>query len=134
MILLSDHGEGLGDHGEQEHSVFLYREDIRVPLFVKLPGSRMAGKTVQTPVALTDVFPTVVSLLGLPVPAGVEGVKEAVRGVPRRGLGYGMLRYLGVGGDGLRVDGDVGFNFLGLTAQRARHASPLQFPRSTGHL
>jgi arylsulfatase A-like enzyme/Flp pilus assembly protein TadD len=74
VIVLSDHGEGLGDHGEEEHSVLLYREDIRVPLFLKLPGSRMAGKMIRTPVALTDVFPTVVSLVGLEVPGGVGGI------------------------------------------------------------
>ena len=37
IILLSDHGEGLGDHGEQEHGVLLYREALQVPLIVKLP-------------------------------------------------------------------------------------------------
>ncbi|MEP6994739.1 MAG: sulfatase-like hydrolase/transferase [Acidobacteriota bacterium] len=65
VIVLSDHGEGLNDHGEEEHSVFLYREDIRVPLLVKLPRSRSAGRTIAAPVALTDVFPTVAALLGI---------------------------------------------------------------------
>ncbi len=37
IVFLSDHGEGLNDHGEEEHGVLLYREAIRVPLFVKLP-------------------------------------------------------------------------------------------------
>ena len=37
IVLLSDHGEGLGDHGEDEHGVFLYREAIQVPLMLKLP-------------------------------------------------------------------------------------------------
>ena len=74
VIVLSDHGEGLNDHGEEEHSVLLYREDIQVPLFIKLPGSRLAGKTVAAPVALTDVLPTVASLVGMPVPDGIHGV------------------------------------------------------------
>ena len=69
VIVLSDHGEGLNDHGEEEHSVFLYREDIRVPLYLKLPGSRSAGQKISAPVALTDVFPTVAALLGVAVPA-----------------------------------------------------------------
>ncbi len=72
VIVLSDHGEGLGDHGEEEHSVFLYREDIRVPLFVKLPGSRLAGRKMSAPVALTDVFPTVTALLGIKAPVNVR--------------------------------------------------------------
>jgi len=74
VIVLSDHGEGLDDHGEEEHGVLLYREDLRVPLFVKLPGSRRAGQRISAPVALTDVFPTVAALLGIEVPGDVRGV------------------------------------------------------------
>jgi arylsulfatase A-like enzyme/Flp pilus assembly protein TadD len=59
IILLSDHGEGLGDHGEDEHGILLYREALQVPLMIKLPKSREHGKTVQTPVELIDVFPTI---------------------------------------------------------------------------
>ena len=65
IIVTSDHGEGLGDHGEQQHSILLYREAIQVPLFVKLPQNRMAGKSVDAPAQLIDLFPTVTSLLGL---------------------------------------------------------------------
>jgi choline-sulfatase len=63
ILLLSDHGEGLGDHGEDEHGVFLYREALRVPLFLKRPGSADAGRIVSMPVGLADVAPTVLSLL-----------------------------------------------------------------------
>jgi arylsulfatase A-like enzyme/Tfp pilus assembly protein PilF len=59
IILLSDHGEGLGDHGEDEHGVLLYRETLQVPLMVKFPKSRERGKSVPTPVQLIDVFPTI---------------------------------------------------------------------------
>src|SRR5262245_15079853 len=55
VIFMSDHGEGLNDHGEDEHGVLLYREAIHVPLFVKFPRSRRAGETVSAPVALTDL-------------------------------------------------------------------------------
>jgi choline-sulfatase len=74
VFFLSDHGEGLNDHGEDEHGVFLYREAIRVPLFLKLPGSKDAGRTVTAPVGLIDVLPTVTALLGLPKPANVDGI------------------------------------------------------------
>lgn len=77
IILLSDHGEGLMDHGEYEHEVLLYREVIQVPLIVKLPGGERAGTTVSTPVQLVDVAPTVLDLLGLPSDSLGEG---AVRG------------------------------------------------------
>ena len=59
VILISDHGEGLNDHGEPEHGIFLYREAIHVPLIVKLPKRARAGETVGRPVALVDLFPTI---------------------------------------------------------------------------
>ncbi|HVT44402.1 MAG TPA: sulfatase-like hydrolase/transferase [Thermoanaerobaculia bacterium] len=62
IILLSDHGEGLGDHGEDEHGLFLYREAIQVPMILKLPRAQHAGKTVSAAVQLIDVMPTVLSL------------------------------------------------------------------------
>lgn len=65
IILLSDHGEGLGDHGEAEHGIFLYREALHVPLIVKLPGSHMGGTTIDAPVQLVDVFPTVLQAAGV---------------------------------------------------------------------
>ncbi len=73
VVFLSDHGEGLNDHGEDEHGVLLYREAIHVPLMIKLPRSHRAGETVKGPVALTDVFPTVAAVEGLPVPPGLAG-------------------------------------------------------------
>lgn len=92
IVLLSDHGEGLGDHGEQEHGVFLYDEAIRVPLVVKLPGGREAGRRVSVPVQHIDLLPTLLDLLGEPVPGGLRG--RSLRpllagdgaGWPRRGL------------------------------------------------
>jgi arylsulfatase A-like enzyme/Flp pilus assembly protein TadD len=73
VIVLSDHGEGLGDHGETEHGVLLYREDLQVPLLVKLPGNRRAGSTVAEPVQLVDVAPTVLELAGLEPMAPLPG-------------------------------------------------------------
>lgn len=66
IVLLSDHGEALGDHGEPDHGVFLYREVTRVPLIIKLPGSQNGGRRVQVPVQLIDVAPTVFEWAGLP--------------------------------------------------------------------
>lgn len=73
VIFLSDHGEGLGEHGEDEHGMLLYRETLHVPLFVKLPGAKLAGTSVSRTVALVDVFPTVARLLGIAPPPGLDG-------------------------------------------------------------
>jgi choline-sulfatase len=73
VVLLSDHGEGLGEHGEAEHGMLLYRTTLQVPLLLKLPGSRLGGTSVAAPAALVDVYPTLVSLVGLQAPAGLPG-------------------------------------------------------------
>ena len=73
VIVTSDHGEGLGQHGEQQHSIFLYREAIHVPLLVKLPGSSGAGTRAASPVQLSDILPTVTAALGLESPKEASG-------------------------------------------------------------
>jgi len=73
VVFLSDHGEGLNDHGEDEHGVLLYREAIHVPLMVKLPQARHRGETVADPVALIDVFPSIAALVDLPAPPDLAG-------------------------------------------------------------
>ncbi len=59
IVLMSDHGEGLNDHGEEEHGMFLYREAIQVPLVVKLPEQALAGKSVAAAAQLIDIVPTI---------------------------------------------------------------------------
>lgn len=73
IVLFSDHGEGLGDHGEQEHGLLLYRETLEVPLMVKLPGGDRAGRRSAEPAQLVDVVPTVLDVTGLPVPERLRG-------------------------------------------------------------
>ncbi|HVR44289.1 MAG TPA: sulfatase-like hydrolase/transferase [Thermoanaerobaculia bacterium] len=92
VILLSDHGEGLGDHGELEHGVFLYREAIQVPLLVKLPGNAKAGEEISHPVSLTDVFPTVLAQLGIARSDDGDGVDLFSAPEPGR-LVYGESYY-----------------------------------------
>jgi arylsulfatase A-like enzyme/Tfp pilus assembly protein PilF len=89
VVLLSDHGEGLLDHGEQEHGIFLYREALQVPLVVKLPGAERAGETVQAPAQLVDVHATLLALAGIPAPDRHDGdhLLELERhGAPERSL------------------------------------------------
>jgi arylsulfatase A-like enzyme/thioredoxin-like negative regulator of GroEL len=92
IIVLSDHGEGLGDHGELEHGVFLYREAIQVPLLVKLPGGVRAGEEVAAPVSLTDVFPTVLNALQLDSGSAVDGLDLLAIHLPERSI-YGESWY-----------------------------------------
>lgn len=80
IVLLSDHGEGLGDHGEDEHGLLLYREAIQVPLLVKLPGGRRAGERARDAAGLVDVLPTLLDALALPIPGGLDGRSLLGRG------------------------------------------------------
>jgi arylsulfatase A-like enzyme len=82
VIVTSDHGEELFDHGGFGHGYTLFREVLHVPLYVKLPGQR-TPLSVDTPVSLVDVLPTVLDALGIP-PLETHGVSllPAARGEP----------------------------------------------------
>jgi hypothetical protein len=73
LVLTSDHGEGLGDHGVDKHSATLYNSELRVPLLIAAPG--VAPRHVVEPVGLVDLFPTILELAGLapPGPDLVDG-------------------------------------------------------------
>jgi tetratricopeptide (TPR) repeat protein len=84
IIMTSDHGEGLGDHGEDEHGVFVYREAIQVPLLVKLPKNRRAGETISAQVALVDLVPTVLAMTGIETPTHFDGRDLLTTAIPDR--------------------------------------------------
>jgi arylsulfatase A-like enzyme/Flp pilus assembly protein TadD len=71
LVVTSDHGEGLGEHGETLHGFFAYQTTLAVPFLVRGPGVR-AGTRLPTTVRLVDVFPTVLDLLGVAAPAGTR--------------------------------------------------------------
>ncbi|HEY6212844.1 MAG TPA: sulfatase-like hydrolase/transferase, partial [Vicinamibacterales bacterium] len=73
VILVSDHGEGLGDHGEQEHGLLLNDEAIHVPLVVKQESNASAGRRVNDVVQLIDVAPTVLDLVKAPRAGSLRG-------------------------------------------------------------
>ena len=73
IVLLGDHGESLGEHGEDTHGFFIYDATLRVPLILKAPGARRSGR-VPAQVRTIDVMPTVLDLLGVDTPATVGGV------------------------------------------------------------
>jgi arylsulfatase A-like enzyme/Tfp pilus assembly protein PilF len=73
VVLLSDHGESLGEHGEETHGILLYDATLRVPLILRMPGDLAAGEVRPEAVTLADVAPTVLALAGLPATPGVDG-------------------------------------------------------------
>ncbi len=76
VVVTSDHGEALGDHGERTHGIFAYEATLRVPLIAAgLPRLR-AGSTVAARVGHADILPTVLELLGMPRQEGIEGISH----------------------------------------------------------
>ena len=71
FVLVSDHGESLGEHGETSHGVFLYDATLHVPLMILAPGLVPASVTAQ--VRLVDVAPTIAALAGLAQPSKYSG-------------------------------------------------------------
>jgi arylsulfatase A-like enzyme len=86
IVVLADHGEGLGDHIEEEHGLFLYDEVIRVPWITRLPRGQSAGRRVTDPVQHIDLLPTLAALAGLTTPPGLRGRDLSGRLFDRRAL------------------------------------------------
>jgi arylsulfatase A-like enzyme/Tfp pilus assembly protein PilF len=113
VVLTGDHGESLGEHGEREHGLFVYEPTVRVPLVLRAPIG-FPRKRVAVLVEHVDVVPTVLDLVGVPIPAAMQG--ESLADVmfggeadgdataytetfyPRRHLGWAELRAFYQGG------------------------------------
>ena len=102
ILVVSDHGEGLGDHVETEHGLLLYRETLQVPLIVKVPG-QSRGRVRRDTVGLIDVMPTVLDVVGEAAPASpgrslLLAAPEIARGLyaetffPRYQYGFSPMR------------------------------------------
>jgi arylsulfatase A-like enzyme/Flp pilus assembly protein TadD len=73
VAVMGDHGESLGDHGENTHGFFIYEAVTRVPFIVRAPFERTRARRVADPVRAVDLMPTVLDLLGIASPHGVAG-------------------------------------------------------------
>ncbi|HSF16319.1 MAG TPA: sulfatase-like hydrolase/transferase [Vicinamibacteria bacterium] len=73
IIVIGDHGEGLGDHGESTHTLFVYDSTMKVPFILKAPGVP-AGARVESQVRSIDVAPTILELAGISPRGKLDGV------------------------------------------------------------
>lgn len=73
VVLTADHGEGLGEHGEDTHAEFVYDTTLLVPLIVRAPGLAPAGRRITAQVRLIDIAPTILDALGLPADPPMDG-------------------------------------------------------------
>jgi arylsulfatase A-like enzyme len=113
VIVVGDHGESLGDHGEAGHGIFVYESVTRVPFIIRAPFERLRGQIVDDVTRSVDVLPTLLDLVGIRSPVPLEGTSlvpvmtGAVRGLnleayseslyPLHAFGWSELHALRVG-------------------------------------
>jgi arylsulfatase A-like enzyme len=73
FVLTADHGEAFGEHGRTGHGQSVYEEEVRVPLVMHWPG-RIAPARLNEPLHHVDVVPTILALVDVDAPAGIQGV------------------------------------------------------------
>ncbi|MGE5244343.1 MAG: sulfatase-like hydrolase/transferase [Betaproteobacteria bacterium] len=73
VVIMGDHGESLGEHGEATHGFFIYQSTMHVPLLIRAPYDLMAGRRVSDVVRSIDVLPTALDLLGVRTGERFEG-------------------------------------------------------------
>ena len=80
VVVTSDHGEMLGEHGLVDHKLTLHEQVLRIPLILRFPPAVAAGQRIESPVLLQDLYPTLLHLAGaVTVP---EGPASVVNGSP----------------------------------------------------
>jgi arylsulfatase A-like enzyme len=109
LIITSDHGEELLDHGNVSHGKTLYNEVVNIPFLFRWKGGGQKARGVSQPVSLLDILPTLIDVGGGAIPDNVQGVSllSALRGenpAESRGLlfelrprGFGGVKYRMVG-------------------------------------
>ena len=65
LVITADHGEGLGEHAEKTHAIFIYDSTLHVPLIMRYPKAISAGITIEENVSLIDIMPTVLDILDI---------------------------------------------------------------------
>ena len=117
IVVIGDHGEGLGDHGESTHALLIYGEAMRVPMILHAPAVLPQGQVVaDRVVSLVDVAPTILDLLGLE-PLGRDGVS-----LIRRSTSAGRIVYLET------LHGNLNHGWAPLHGVRRLHDKYIQAP------
>lgn len=78
VVVIADHGESLGEHGEETHGIFIYDATMHVPLLLRWPGALAAGRRYAGLFSGVDLAPTILELLRLPALPHAQGVSHAL--------------------------------------------------------
>ena len=82
VVYTADHGEGMGEHGEQTHSLLIYDATLHVPMIFHAPVALPKGKVIRRQTSLVDVVPTILGLLGEEVPEEIDGTNLCLAPTP----------------------------------------------------
>ncbi len=96
IVFTSDHGEGLGEHGESSHGYFVYQSTLHVPLIFHWPVSgakRVGQEKVDEPASLLDVAPTILDALGMNQPSEMKSGRSLLAGARAEGGVYSESIY-----------------------------------------
>jgi arylsulfatase A-like enzyme len=123
VVVISDHGDEFWEHGDVGHAQGVYQELVHVPLIVRAPGVLPAGRVVNADVEAMDLFPTLLDLAGLPIPAATQGssllpvVQDEVAHTPQvsltqnlgitRGIKLGRYRLVHGGASKLEIYDEI---------------------------
>ncbi len=139
VIAIGDHGESLGEHGENSHAIMIYDATQHVPLIIKVPGAKAPGTRVSDPVFAFDVMPTILDLLGIKVPAAVQGrsLKPYIEGnakdeSPRYGYIESEYSFYHYGWSGLK--GLIGPQYKFIQAPKPELYDLLEDPQELNNL
>jgi arylsulfatase A-like enzyme/Flp pilus assembly protein TadD len=115
LSVVGDHGEGLGEHGEQTHSLLIYLSTLRVPFLLAAPGLIEGGRTVDALTRTIDIAPTLLDYLGFPTIGQGRSLRPLVEGetLPEEAA-YSESLYAGVhlGWSELRSLEREGFRYI----------------------
>ncbi|HSB61170.1 MAG TPA: sulfatase, partial [Vicinamibacteria bacterium] len=108
IVFLADHGEEFLDHGKWLHGRSVFDELIRVPLLVKFPRGRDAGRRIAGQVQCVDVLPTVLENEGLPVPPGLAGqpIQRALEEKAGKRPAFSEISHRGIVAHSVRTESD----------------------------
>jgi arylsulfatase A-like enzyme/Tfp pilus assembly protein PilF len=123
MVLVGDHGEALGSHGEGTHGYFVYDYALHVPFLAVMPFAELRGKRVLSEVSTVDIFPTLLTLAGAAIPFKVQGRSL----VP---LMFHPGRKDDVPAYGEAMAANIQFGWSGLHALRTAHYKYIEAPRA----
>jgi len=119
VIVVGDHGEGLGEHGEETHGLFLYDSTLHVPMILKMASVAHRGVVIDAQVRTTDILPTILSLTNTPVPAELNGA-SMVPLIQQQVVNHDLLA---------ETDYPLRFEWAPLKALRARNVKLIEAPR-----